>query len=243
MKKKKRRIVVHSIFAVSVTLLLRPYLIFSCINLILELNVDRLLDLVLQDGFIGVKSSCFACYVVIIGHIIIKIFWCCSASCVSILYQLLCLCHWIPCRPRLANISISFSSLVLQNFYVWCLIFLVHLYVGYPRHAPGFGPLLWLSKEQGYCKSLWVTFHKGAQVHMVCATWVCHWPRNCFGSWCLDTLTSTCTSLSGTVSSSYQSSCLIYLFATFINHLFQNFCSNYYHIFLIFFIYWQLLVA
>nr|AFK44420.1 unknown [Medicago truncatula] len=32
---------------------------------------------------------------------------------------------------------------------------------------------------------------------MVCAAWICHWPGNCFSSWCLESLTSTCSSLSG----------------------------------------------
>nr|POF07569.1 signal peptide peptidase-like 1 [Quercus suber] len=28
--------------------------------------------------------------------------------------------------------------------------------------------------------------------------WVCHWTGNCFSCWCFDSLTSTCTSVSGT---------------------------------------------
>lgn len=103
---------------------------------------------------------------------------------------------------------------------------------GYPRHATGFSPLLWLSQEQGYSKSLRITFLKGAQIHMVCATRVCHWPGNCFGSWCLDPLTSTCTSLSGTsvflfVLVIILVSLLPLLSPTFIHHLYQNFCSYY----------------
>ena len=32
---------------------------------------------------------------------------------------------------------------------------------------------------------------------MVCPFGICNWTCNCFGSWCFDSLTSTCTSLSG----------------------------------------------
>lgn len=103
---------------------------------------------------------------------------------------------------------------------------------GYPRHATGFSPLLWLSQEQGYSKSLRITFLKGAQIHMVCATRVCHWPGNCFGCWCLDSLTSTCTSLSGTNLFLFLLVIILVSFIpllslTFIHHLFQNFCSYY----------------
>ena len=107
-------------------------------------------------------------------------------------------------------------------FYNFCSSF-----VGYPRHATGFSPLLWLSQEQGYSKSLRVTFLKGAQIHMVCATRVCHWPGNCFGSWCLDPLTSTCTSLSGTNLFLFLLVIILVSFIpllslTFIHHLFQH---------------------
>lgn len=33
---------------------------------------------------------------------------------------------------------------------------------------------------------------------MVCSSWVCHWIGNRLSSWCPDSLTPTCTSLSGT---------------------------------------------
>jgi hypothetical protein len=86
-----------------------------------------------------------------------------------------------------------------------------YLFAGYPRHVPGFGPLLWLSQEQGYNKSHWVTFFKGAQIHMVCAAWICHGSDNCFGSWCLDSLTSTCTPLSGNSVFSIFCHCISYI--------------------------------
>lgn len=99
-----------------------------------------------------------------------------------------------------ANHDFNFFLKILflqQNLCFWCFMIFAYLFVGYPRHASGFSPLLWLSEEQGYSEPVWVKFFKGAQIHMVCATWICHWPGNCFGSWCLDSLTSTCTSLSG----------------------------------------------
>ena len=111
--------------------------------------------------------------------------WILCAMCILLSVIIIVLC------PVVISINLELRSLVWLNFHVWCAT------AGYSSHASGFSTLLWLSKEQQYSKSLWVTFLQGAQIYMVCSTWVCHWPSNCFGSWSLNSLTSTCTSLSG----------------------------------------------
>ena len=69
---------------------------------------------------------------------------------------------------------------------------------GYSCHASSFSSLFWLPKEQRSGESLGFIFFQGTKIYMVCSSWVCHWIGNRLSSWCPDSLTPTCTSLSGT---------------------------------------------
>lgn len=80
---------------------------------------------------------------------------------------------------------------------------------GYSCHAFSFSPQLWPSEDQRFSKSLRHKFFKGAQIHMVCPCWVCHWTGNCFSCWCFDSLTSTCTSVSGIFLFQFQFLCVV----------------------------------
>lgn len=84
------------------------------------------------------------------------------------------------------------------QIFTWFIIYFQSCYVaGNSCHASCIGPLVWSSEEQGYNNSLRSTFLKGAQIHLVCPSWICHWVGCSFGSWCFDSFPSACPSLFG----------------------------------------------
>ena len=56
---------------------------------------------------------------------------------------------------------------------------------------------------------------------MVCPCWVCHWTGNCFSCWCFDSLTSTCTSVSGIFLFQFSFFCVLLLIKCFFYDLCQ----------------------
>ena len=86
------------------------------------------------------------------------------------------------------------ATFFFTRIFIWFIIYLQSCHVeGNSCHTSCIGPLVVWWAECG--KPLISTW--GAQIHLACPSWICHWFFYSFCSWCFGSFPSTCSTLFG----------------------------------------------